>query len=264
MDAKQTKKIPYGISDYECIRSENYYYVDKTAFLAEIENAGTYLFFVRPRRFGKSLLLSMMASYYDILNKDRFEELFKGTAVYENPAGKQGKYLVLSLNFSRVEAHPDKIEISFLKHVRTKALSFLKKYKNHLAKNLDFTMQEIRESQSAPDIFSLLLTVCEDSAAPVYLIIDEYDNFANTLLTTSGETSYHAMTHGEGTLRAFFNMVKGATTGSNAPLKRLLITGVSPITMDDVTSGFNIGDNVSLYAGLNQLVDSPGRKPKPL
>ncbi|MCP4219223.1 MAG: AAA family ATPase, partial [bacterium] len=254
MDKTLTKQIPYGIADYECIRSENYYYVDKTSFLSELEELGTYLVFNRPRRFGKSLLLNMMASYYDILNKDRFEELFKGTAVYDNPTERQGKYLVLSLNFSRVDAHPDKIEASFLKHVRSKALSFLKKYKDYLSKNLDFVRRQIRESQSAPDIFSHVMSVCKDSTAHVYLLIDEYDNFANTLLTTSGEASDHAMTHGEGTLSSFFKMIKGATTENNAPLERLFITGVSPITMDDVTSGFNIGTNVSLYAGLNTLV----------
>ncbi|MCP4214672.1 MAG: AAA family ATPase [bacterium] len=184
MDEKQTKKIPYGISDYECIRSENYYYVDKTSFLAEIEELGIYLVFNRPRRFGKSLLLSMMTSYYDILNKDRFEELFKGTAVYENPTGEQGKYLVLSLNFSQVEAHPDKIETSFPAHVQSLALVFLEKYKSFLAKGHEYFAQKIKESQSAPDIFSFLMTACRNASAPVYLVIDEYDNFANTLLTT--------------------------------------------------------------------------------
>ncbi|MCP4213277.1 MAG: AAA family ATPase [bacterium] len=254
MDKKSIKKIPYGITDYERIRNGNYYYVDKTAYLPAIEDAGSYLFFIRPRRFGKSLLLNMMESYYDILNKDRFEELFKGTAIYENPTEEQGKYLVLLLNFSRVDANVDKLENSFLEHVQTRALSFLKKYKSFLTKGFEFSKQKIQKAQSAPDIISQLMAACEDSAAPIYLIIDEYDNFANTLLTTSGESAYHAMTHGEGTLRAFFNMVKGATTENNAPLKRLFITGVSPITMDDVTSGFNIGDNVSMYAALNQLI----------
>lgn len=253
---KKEKGIPYGISDYIAFRQGNYYYVDKTGYLPTVESAGKYLFYIRPRRFGKSLFLNMMAAYYDVLYKDRFEELFKGTAIYENPTEERGKYLVLSLNFSLVETGENKTERSFLNHVSDRAVDFLRRYRDRLAANemLDFYSQKIKTGASASDIFSSLMVLTEGANQSLYVIIDEYDNFANTILTTSGESAYHALTHGEGMLRAFFNMVKGGTTGNNAPIKRLFITGVSPVTMDDVTSGFNIGKHASLMSGLDRML----------
>ena len=205
---------------------------------------------------GKSLLLSMMAAYYDVLCKDRFEELFKGTAVYEQPTPEQGKYLVLTLNFSQVETAGNKLEESFVKHVQNRFIEFIRRYRANLSSNseLDYFLDEIKTDTSASDIFSRLMALAQGANQPLYLLIDEYDNFANTILTTSGESAYHALTHGEGMLRSFFNMVKGGTTGNDAPVKRLFITGVSPVTMDDVTSGFNIGTPVSMDAALNQTV----------
>ncbi len=256
MDTKQVKKNPYGISDYVDLRSKNYYYVDKTGYLPKIEAAGRYLFFIRPRRFGKSLLLSMMAAYYDVLHKDRFEELFKGTCIYENPTQEQGKYLVLSLNFSRVDANLKNLETSFIGHVKERAVNFFRRYDALLSVNaqMDFYTDTIVNSNSAADIISHLAALVEGANQNMYMVIDEYDNFTNTILTTTGESAYHALTQGEGILRSFFNMVKSGTTGNDAPIKRLFITGVSPVTMDDVTSGFNIGHHISMNAELNQLV----------
>jgi hypothetical protein len=256
MDDKKVKRIPYGISDYIDFRRGNYYYVDKTGYLHTIESAGKYLFFIRPRRFGKSLFLSMMAAYYDVLYKDRFEELFKGTAVYDRPTGEQGKYLVLALNFSLVETGGNKIEGSFVNHVRDLAVDFIRRYHDRLSANskLDYYSKNIETGTSAADIFSSLMVLTRGANQSLYVIIDEYDNFANTILSTSGESAYHALTHGEGTLRSFFNMVKGGTTGNDAPIKRLFITGVSPVTMDDVTSGFNIGKHVSLSSSLDRML----------
>jgi len=230
--------------------------VDKTRFLAESEKCGRFLFFIRPRRFGKSLFLSLIASYYDALNKDRFEALFKDTHIFDHPIEGQGKYLMLALNFSQVGADENKIEDSFVNHVRNTAADFIRRYRDRLSANskLDYYSENIETGNSAEDIFSSLMTLCRGANQSLYVIIDEYDNFANTILTTSGESAYHALTHGECTLRSFFNMVKGGTTGNDAPVKRLFITGVSPVTMDDVTSGFNIGSNISMDAALNQMV----------
>jgi hypothetical protein len=256
MDKTQIKKIPYGVSDYIDFRQGNYYYVDKTMYLSKIESAGKYLFFIRPRRFGKSLLLSMMAAYYDVLLKDQFKELFKGTTVYEHPTEEQGKYLVLALNFSLVETEGNKIEQSFVNHIRNIAVDFIQRYFDLLSTNseLDYFRKNIKTSTSAADIFSTLMVLSRGANQSLYVIIDEYDNFANTILTTSGKSAYHALTHGEGMLRSFFNMVKGGATGNYAPIKRLFITGVSPVTMDDVTSGFNIGQQVSLDLNLNRML----------
>ncbi|MCK4762339.1 MAG: AAA family ATPase [Candidatus Aminicenantes bacterium] len=248
------KSIPYGISDYGIIRQGNYYYVDKTSYLKKIQQAGRYLFFIRPRRFGKSLLLSMMEAYYDTYYKDRFDELFKGTSIYDNPTEEKGKYLVLTFNFSNVEPAVEKIEASFLEHIRGRTLSFLRKYTDYLIKDREYFKKTIEESRSASDIMAALNDLCRDSRQKLYVLIDEYDNFANTILSTTGEADYKNLTHGEGFFRSFFNVLKAGTGGMDAPITRLLLTGVSPITLDDVTSGYNIGKNISVDSSLNRLL----------
>lgn len=250
------KGIPYGISDYGIIRRDNYYYVDKTHYLEKIQDAGRYLFLIRPRRFGKSLLLSMMEAYYDVLLNDRFEELFKGTRVFEHPTKEQGKYLVLSFNFSAVNPDPAKAEAAFLSHVQDHALNFIRKYDAYLSANpnKDFFIEKIKQSRIASDILSSLLVLSEGAQQKLYVLIDEYDNFANTILSTAGTTGYKSLTHGEGFFRSFFNVLKAGTGGMDAPITRLFFTGVSPITLDDVTSGYNIGKNISVDHAFNQLL----------
>ncbi|MCK4765516.1 MAG: AAA family ATPase [Candidatus Aminicenantes bacterium] len=256
---KPVKKIPYGISDYELIRGENYYYVDKTPYLETLEKTGRYVFFIRPRRFGKSLFVSLMVAYYDLYYKDRFEEFFKGTWIYDHPTGEQGQYLLLTFNFSAVDAVPDKIETSFLDHVRGTVLDFLDKYSDILSSGREHIIHEvlvknIEESRSASDILSNLLRLCKRLPRKLYVIIDEYDNFANSILSSAGGDAYRNLTHGVGFFRSFFNVLKSGSTGTGAPIARTFITGVSPVTMDDVTSGYNIGKNLSLEPGLNRML----------
>ena len=255
---EEVKKIPYGMSDYNLVRSQNYYYVDKSQYIQEIENIGRYLFFIRPRRFGKSFFLSLLSIYYDILQKERFEELFSGTWIYKNPTPERGKYLVLSFNFSQMELIDNKLNISFTDYVRDTALDFIEKYRPVLASNpyLEHYAKTIEEDKNLTPsgILSKLNRLVKGSGQSMYVIIDEYDNFANTLLTTTGSSAYLKVTQGEGILRSFFNVLKGGTTGADAPIKRLFITGVSPITMDDVTSGFNIGEQISLLPMFNQML----------
>ena len=256
MENIKVKPIPYGLSNYSRLRERNCYYVDKTMFLPAIEEAGDYLFLIRPRRFGKSLLLSVMESYYDVYFKDRFEELFKETWIYDHSTPERGKYLVLGFNFSVVDPNPEMVESSFLNHVRSIAVDFIRKYDNRLSTNTkkDYYTRSIEESGSAPDILHNLLILCSGARQKLYVLIDEYDNFSNTILTTAGKDSYRELTHGPGFFRAFFNVLKSGTSKTDAPVTRSLITGVSPITMDDVTSGYNIGENVSLDKGFNQLL----------
>jgi hypothetical protein len=250
------KEIPYGIADYELIRSENYYYVDKTPYLHTLKKAGRYLFFIRPRRFGKSLFLSVMEAYYDVFYKDRFEEFFKGTWIFNHPTDERGKYLVLSLNFSGVEPDPGKTETSFINHVQDNAVYFIQKYENFLAANRkkDYYAQKIEKSKSASDILTTLLHICKGARQKLCVLIDEYDNFANTILSTVGEDAYWDLTHGPGFFRSFFNVLKTGTTGTGAAISRSFITGVSPVTMDDVTSGYNIGKNVTIEPGFNRVM----------
>ena len=192
MKDKKIKKIPYGVANYERVVQKNYYYVDKTMYLRTIEESGDYLFFIRPRRFGKSLFLSVMEAYYDVFYKDRFEEFFKGTWIYDHPTAERGKYLVLSLNFSAVEPDPGKMETSFSNHVRGEAVYFIQKYNDFLSTNKKMTYYSntIEESSSAPDILTNLLLLCKGAQQELYVLIDEYDNFANTILSTVGAEAY--------------------------------------------------------------------------
>ena len=254
MNEIKMKKIPYAISDYDLMRRDNYYYVDKTRYIPIIENFGRYLFFIRPRRFGKSLLLAVLQGYYDVYYQERFDELYQDTWIHTNPTAERGSYLVLSFNFSAIDSASDKIDASFLNHIQGKADSFARKYSDYLGKNKDHLLEKIEASRSGTDILSMIIKLCEDAQQKFYVIIDEYDNFANTILSISGKDAYEDLTHGEGFFRSFFNVLKAGTTGMGATITRLFITGVSPVTLDDVTSGFNIGKNVSLEPGLNRML----------
>jgi len=256
MTDKTIKRIPYGLGNYELLVQQNCYYVDKTPFLPAVEKVGNYLFFIRPRRFGKTLFLAVMEAYYDVFYKDRFEAFFKDTWVYHHPTGEENSYLVLSLNFSVVEPHPDKMETSFHNHIQDAAVNFMQRYSDQLSANTDrdYFSQKIKTSRSAPDILSTLLQACKDTRQKLYVLIDEYDNFSNTILASIGKDAYHSLTHGPGFFRSFFNVLKQGTSGTGAPISRSFITGVSPVTMDDVTSGYNIGRNVSLEPELSRML----------
>ncbi len=250
----KVKQIPYGLADYERLVQKNCYYVDKTMYLKALEDAGDYLFFIRPRRFGKSLFLSVMEAYYDVYYKDRFEEFFRDTAIYSRPTGERAAYLMLKFNFSLVDPALDRVEDSFLNYVRLTVNSFIQKYDDYLIKERGYYEKIIAETRSASDILFALKDLCRNSRQKTYVIIDEYDNFANTILSTVGDNAYKQLTHGAGPYRAFFNVLKGGTDGMGAPFTRLFLTGVSPITLDDVTSGFNIGKNVSTDAAFSSML----------
>jgi hypothetical protein len=254
MSERLIKRIPYGIADYEKIVTGNYYYVDKTMYLREIEEAGSYLFFIRPRRFGKSLFLSMMEGYYDVYYKDRFDELFAHTAVHPDPTPEQGAYLVLKFDCSGIAPNIDEIEKSFINNIRSAARSFLRKYDSYLIDDKKIIEKDMEKRSAASDILLNVVNLCRDSHQKLYVMIDEYDNFANTILSTAGKHEYERLTHGEGFFRAFFNVLKAGTSGMEAPISRLFLTGVSPITLDDVTSGFNIGENISIDAPFNRML----------
>lgn len=246
MKANEVKKIPYGISDYHAIRSENYYYVDKTMYLREVEKAGKYLFFIRPRRFGKSLFLAVMEAYYDILTASQFEFYFRGTEVFNNPTAEKNSYLILKLNFSAVDPDLRWVEDSFLNNIRSEARLFFYRYQEILKLKADSITENLYNLKSPPDILKNIVALTKQAGHRLFVIIDEYDNFANTILSTRGSYEYQQLTHGEGFFRAFFNFIKAGTTGLDAAIARLFVTGVSPITMDDVTSGFNIGKNITI------------------
>ena len=247
------KKIPYGIADFKLIQNENYYYVDKTGYIPMLEASGRYHFFIRPRRFGKTLFLAVLECYYDVAQQDEFDTLFKDTGTYigRHPTREKNTYLILRFNFSQVNPDPNKVEASFNGHARNCFFFFGERYREFLD---DDYFEMIGGHQEAHQKLEFLLNYAGFKGFKVYVLIDEYDNFANTILTTAGKARYHELTHGAGFFRFFFNILKGATSGAEAGLGRLFVTGVSPVTMDDVTSGFNIGQNISLYPEFNGLL----------
>ncbi len=255
------KKIPYGVTDFIRIRRENYYYVDKTKFIREIEKSPDYLFFIRPRRFGKSLWLAVMACYYGIQYKDIFEEIFKGTGIYDEPTEQRNSYLILKFNFSEVCPDVDKVEESFNQIVKEKIYIFLDTYAGELGELNKRLLEEMDDIKTASGLLNRLLTLIRNRRK-LYILIDEYDNFTNTILSTQGSERYKAITHGEGFFRHFFNVLKAGTTGENAVIAKLFITGVSPVTMDDVTSGFNIGSNITIEPAFNEMIGFTGEEVK--
>ena len=249
------KKIPYGISSYEKIKSDDYYYIDKTKYIEIIENYGSvYHLFLRPRRFGKSLFVSMLHHYYDIKAKDQFNELFGDTYIGKNPTPLRNTFPVMRFNFSMVKTFGNISEIrsSFFKYIQSEVEYFIDKYNdifNFSANDIDrIKSSNFDELDILRDLFIKLRTKNIHS----FVTIDEYDNFANNILMEHGEESYTKVVHAGGFLRNFFTTLKGLT--DNREIDRLFITGVSPLVMADVTSGFNIGDNISQDPQLSTMV----------
>jgi hypothetical protein len=254
IETNDLKRIPYGVADFNDFRASNYYYVDKTRYIASIENKGRYLFLIRPRRFGKSLFLGIMEAYYDIALKDRFDYFFSGTGIHVKPTPERNSYLVFKLNFSAVTPNIALVEGAFLTRVKNAAHFFVSKYQEYLDIDIKEAKAEFNAKKSASEVMDTLLNYCLGKKQKLYVIIDEYDNFANTILAEAGEKEFENLTHGSGFFRSFFNVLKWGTTDINSPISRLFITGVSPITLDDVTSGFNISDNISLDSDLNEIM----------
>lgn len=248
--AQKIQKIPYGMTDLEVIIREGYYYVDKTRFIRDLEEEGSYVFFLRPRRYGKSLTIAMLNYYYNIKYADRFEAIFGGLDIGKEPTDKHNTYLVLSLNFSKVNSDRDKVQQSFDNMLLQDLANFAHTYKALLPSD---TEEEVKKRTDSNDAFNYLCDQVMKTDRKMYVLIDEYDNFANTLMSYD-EEAYSELTHGDGFFRLFFNSLKAATTGADAPVDRLYISGVSPLTLSDVTSGFNIGDNFSLMPYYNELI----------
>ena len=239
---EKTRPILYGVSDYAQIRKKNAWFNDRTAKIRDLE-ATAYAMFLRPRRFGKSLLLSILQAYYDVAYADRFEEFFSGTEIGANPTEERGRYLMLTFNFSAVRKSPTEVQGSFESYVSGRIDAFTYAYENRLPAR---AVEAVRRAADSTGKLNALFDSLRGTGLDIYCLIDEYDNFTNTILAESGLDAYNALCHGDGFFKQFFTEIKALTTSLDAPLKRLFITGVSPVTMDDVTSGFNIGMNISL------------------
>ena len=243
------KRIPYGMQNFEDVMERDCYYVDKTPFIEKIEESNMYFFFIRPRRFGKSLTLSMLENYYDINKKDKFESLFGKLYIGVNPTPERNSYLILHLNFAMISAGLDNYKKGLDAHCNNKFNSFCSRYAHLLPPGIK---EEMNQKEDAVAQLGFLCDKCAEAGLKIYLFIDEYDHFTNQILThKEHETRYREQTLGEEHLRHFFNNIKGAVASSIA---RVFITGVTPITMYDLANGFNISTNYSLAPEFNEMV----------
>ncbi|WP_199678649.1 AAA family ATPase, partial [Bacteroides sp. AM16-24] len=247
------KALPYGLSDFPRIMRKNYYYVDKTRFIELIERQPSYLFLIRPRRFGKSLFLAMLETYYSIDYADSFKEIFGELYIGKHPTEEHNRYMVLRFNFSEVSSKLETVERSFSEYCCMVIKNFILKYERLLGSRI---WEIVNPDETNPEqmLAALKEYVSRTDCPRIYLLIDEYDNFTNTILSSYGQERYREKTHGDGLIRGFFNNVKASTSNAGAAVERLFITGVSPITMDDVTSGFNIGTNISTLPQFNNII----------
>lgn len=238
------KRVPYGVSNFKKIIKFNQYYVDKTMYIPMLEDQPDYLIFIRPRRFGKSLFLSMLETYYDCNLKDQFKELFGELWIGSHPTPLQGEFQVLTLDFSQVGGDIEHLEESFNSYCGFCFDSFMRRYKEYYGEKV--AEQVYAETQSHNKL-AIIQKNAAEKGYPLYLIIDEYDNFTNTVLNELGEEVYHAMTHASGFYRDYFKKFKGS-------FDKIFMMGVSPVTLDDVTSGFNIGWNISTKPKFDKML----------
>jgi len=243
-------KFPYGISNFHRLITEKFFYVDRTSHIRLIEDAGDQLLFLRPRRFGKSLLISMLENYYDVAKADEFEKLFGDLAIGKNPTPNHNKYYVMTWDFSMVESQNvvENMRKALHDYINNQIKRFAKRYQKYLPYSI-----EINEQNAVYSLDSALIAI---QATPyrLYLLIDEYDNFANDVMmakTISDTKYYEALLSNEGSLKALFKAVKSAAGGRG--LERVFITGVSPVLMTDITSSYNVATDIYLAPKFNDL-----------
>lgn len=240
---QQVKLVPYGVADFATVIEQNLYYVDKTMFIPELEKQPRNLFFIRPRRFGKSIFLSMLYSYYDCTQSYKFQSLFGNLWIGQHPTPLQGKYQMLFLDFSQITGNIDKLETKFNSYLSINLDAFVRQYSEYYQAE----MEEILAQEDFEEKMELIFKAAKAHQYHLYLIIDEYDNFTNVILNERGENVYHAITHADGFYRDVFKKFKGN-------FERIFMMGVSPVTLDDVTSGFNIGWNISIKPEFDEML----------
>ncbi|MCB1777738.1 MAG: AAA family ATPase, partial [Candidatus Competibacteraceae bacterium] len=237
-------KFPYAINDFGTVIREGYFYQDRTDRIPQLEEAGRQLIFIRPRRFGKSLLLSMLEHYYDVNRADQFETLFGHLAIGQNPTPLHNRYFVMTWDFSLVKAQGEvkDLEMALHRHVNLAIKACAAEY--------GWRDIEIAPDDAVASLSSLLIRVRQE-AHPLYLLIDEYDNFANEVLMTGRKQAfYEALLYGEGVLKSLFKAVKA---GAGRGIDRVFITGVSPVVLSDMTSDYNVGEDIYLDETFNDL-----------
>ena len=227
--------------NYAELIQEGRYFIDKTQYIADLEPIKNPVF-LRPRRFGKSLFCSMLQYYYDIHEAGRFSELFGQTWIGKNPTSQHNSYIVLKFDFSAIPISDNlkDIEKNFHRYCNERIIGTKIETNTHSIKTIPLSPYD-----NAATNLSIWLNQLRSAQYPqVYVIIDEYDNFVNQLITTYKEHLYREITSGDSFFRTFFKVIKeGRQTGSVA---NVFITGVLPITIDDLTSSYNIAKFLTL------------------
>jgi Holliday junction resolvase-like predicted endonuclease len=241
---KSPKNLPYGISDYKIIVEDGLYYVDKTEYIEKLEKLHSYyVFFLRPRRFGKSLFTSVLENYYDIKEKDNFDKLFGNTYIGKHPTKNRNSYYVLKFNFSGLTTDtPELLIESFTSIIKTSLDIFLEKYGINIHYQRDGSPANIFDNFIGKIMFKI--------DKPIYVIIDEYDHFANELLSFRFDLFKESVSK-TGFVRKWYEMLKKAT---ETKVRRIFATGVSPITLDSMTSGFNIASDITMEKDFNEMM----------
>ncbi len=241
----QLKKLPTGISNYEELIEQNYYYVDKTEYIEKLENlSDKRIMFLRPRKFGKTLFTSTLEYYYDINQKDKFEKLYGETYIGKNPTGLQNTYHILKFNFSGIDTSNEEATIKSFKNEVTSSIKlFVGQY------GLDFYVDQKDEAENV--LNNLLKTfLLQKPQEKIYVIIDEYDHFANELLGFNTD-KFKSLVSKNGKVRKWYEILK---KGTEKAIDRIFITGVAPITLDSLTSGFNITKDITRDVEFNEMV----------
>lgn len=244
MEQNVAKRVPYGIQDFVQVIEQNCYYVDKTAYIPKLEDCPNNLFCIRPRRFGKSVFLSMLHAYYDCRTKDKFQEWFGDLWIGKHPTPLQGRYQVMHLDFSQVGGSIENLEEKFNFYLGVQLNGFIRDYLDFYSEKVQ---KQVEDAKDAGGKLAIIQSEARSKGYPLYLIIDEYDNFTNTVLNEQGEDVYWAITHAEGFYRDIFKKFKGS-------FERIFMMGVSPVTLDDMTSGYNIGWHISTKEEFNQML----------
>lgn len=241
---EEVKRIPYGVSNFVEVVEQNQYYVDKTMYLPLLEKQPSNLFLIRPRRFGKSIFLSMLRAYYDIAQKENFQKRFGNLWIGSQPTPLQGMFQIVHLDFSRASGGSGSLAENFDRYCGMVMDVFGKSYESYYFPGFAQKMEELPDFVSKLNYLNLYAA---EHNARLYLIIDEYDNFTNIVLNEQGHNVYHNLTHASGFYREIFKKFKGM-------FERIFMTGVSPVTLDDLTSGFNIGWNISTDFQFNMML----------
>ena len=252
---KQPKKIPYGITNFERIRKENYVYVDKTRFIEKIENEATkYHFLIRPRKFGKSLFLSVLDHYYDLRHKDDFEQLFGDLHIGKNPTPKRNDMFVVRFNFSAIDTSSMKdFNVALLEKIKMAIIFFLTDHRDYVV-NLKEAKDTVWRMEKASTCLEYAFDIAKSHGKKVFVIVDEYDHFANDMIAEGrylGEENYKKAVWAGSQIRDFYETLKNA---SETVIDNIFITGITPVMLDDLTSGFNISNNLSLKEGYNEIL----------